>query len=143
MPELPKLSGDTSDLNERVERLIAEHEIELVEDSTLPANVIGRSYGGKIGIRTDLDLPTRFHTLVHELAHELLHRADNFDRSDKTRLETEAEAVAFTVSHACGLECLKHVCSYIGMLDGGAGDLQASLDRIHSTSTYLIEMLKD
>ena len=43
-----------------------------------------------------------FTTLVHEYAHELLHRADDRPASRDTR-ELEAEAVAFVVGGAVGL----------------------------------------
>jgi len=45
-----------------------------------------------------------FATLAHELAHEMMHRDERRNSTSKRSRETEAEAVAFVVCHATGLE---------------------------------------
>jgi hypothetical protein len=42
--------------------------------------------------------------LVHELAHEMLHKAEHRATTTKVVRETEAEAIAFVVRKAVGLE---------------------------------------
>jgi hypothetical protein len=45
-----------------------------------------------------------FSTLAHEVAHELMHRDERRASTSKRSRETEAEAVAFVVCSAIGLE---------------------------------------
>ncbi len=45
-----------------------------------------------------------FATLAHELAHELMHRDERRSNTSKRSRETEAEAVAFVITDAIGLE---------------------------------------
>jgi hypothetical protein len=62
-----------------------------------------------------------FTTLVHETAHELLHKAERRTMTTATVRETEAEAVAFIVGQAIGLEMGRAASSdYIQMYAGNA-----------------------
>lgn len=45
-----------------------------------------------------------FSTLVHEIGHEMLHRGERRTLTTKSVRETEAEAVAFVICKAIGLE---------------------------------------
>jgi hypothetical protein len=54
-----------------------------------------------------------FTTLVHEYAHELLHHVDDRPASRDTR-ELEAEAVAFVVGGAVGLDTADASRDYVG-----------------------------
>jgi hypothetical protein len=65
-------------------------------------------------------------TLAHELAHELLHRGTT---SRRIR-ETEAEATAFLVCHAIGLETGSAACHYIQLWNGDAQLLNHSLGHV-------------
>ena len=71
-------------------------------DNIAPAR--GMSYGGAIRILPNLSEPEQLSTLVYELAHEMLHRSERGTLTTKTVRETEAEAVAFVVCNAIGLE---------------------------------------
>jgi hypothetical protein len=66
-------------------------------------------------------------TLVHEYAHEPMHKSDRRTGTTKTVRETEAEAVAFAVCSGLGLDCGSSSSDYIGLYDGNADTLIASL----------------
>ncbi|MCL4743506.1 MAG: hypothetical protein KJZ54_15020, partial [Phycisphaerales bacterium] len=56
----------------------------------------------------------------------------------KTVRETEAEAVAFVVCQAIGLETGTAASDYIQLFDGNAETLAQSLDRIQKTAAGII-----
>jgi hypothetical protein len=89
-----------------------------------------------------LDGAEKFSVLVHELAHELLHHgAEKRLRSTKTVRETEAEATAFVVGQALGLESGTASSDYIQLYDGSEDTLLASLERIQRAANSIIEAL--
>lgn len=136
LPEPTKISGDPSGFTARVKALIAERGVTL-DNEDVPSDALGVSRGGRISIRPDLEPAVEFSVLVHELAHELLHRGDDRPAS-KTVRETEAEAVAFVVSQAIGLETGTAASDYIQLFDGKTETLAASLDRIQKTAADII-----
>ena len=78
----------------------------------------GVSFGGRILLRDDLAPAVEFAVLVHEIAHELLHRGERRAAVSKTARETEAEAVAFVVSRAIGLDTNTAAADYIKLYSG-------------------------
>jgi hypothetical protein len=102
----------------------------------------GVSRGGRISIRAGLTPAEEFSVLVHELAHELLHRGDDRESLSKLVRETEAEAVAFVVTSAIGLDTGTAASDYIHLYDGSSNKatetLAASLDRIQRTAAGII-----
>ena len=82
-------------------------------------------------------------TLAHELAHEMLHYSGNGGRPTKTVRETEAEAVAFVVCQAVGLDTNTAASDYVQFYAGDKDTLAASLDRIQHTSTRIISAILD
>ena len=81
--------------------------------------------------------------LVHEFAHELMHqRTDR--RKDSTRqvLETEAEAVAYTVCRAFGIESTTHSADYIQLYQGTVDTLRESLGAVQQTATHIITAVR-
>ena len=136
LPEPARVSGDPSGFTARVKTIIAERGITL-DHTDVPSDALGVSRGGRISIRPDLEPAIEFSVLVHELAHELLHRGDDRPAS-KTVRETEAEAVAFVVSQAIGLETGTAASDYIQLFDGKAETLAHSLDRIQKTAADII-----
>jgi hypothetical protein len=139
LPGLANATGDPEDFTERLSSQIRERGIELLySDSLGTAN--GASMGGKIAIRQGLSPAEEFSTLVHELAHELLHR-NGEQRPSKTVRETEAEAVAFVVSRAIGLDATHAAADYIGLYQGNVETLQESLARVHSTASEILSEL--
>ena len=75
--------------------------------------------------------------LAHEFAHELLHHADDRPSSRDTR-ELEAEAVAFVVGQASGLDVADAARDYIHLYRGDSAALSESLSRIQRTSATIL-----
>lgn len=140
LPDMTEVGGDPGRYADRLKNLIARQGISLVREP-LPYGTNGYSSGGKIAISDTLSPSEEFSTLVHELAHEMLHR--NGERADKIRRETEAEAVAFIVCEAIGLETGTAARDYIHLYDGKAETLTESLERIRSTAASIIEGINE
>jgi len=98
---------------------------------------LGTSSGECIRLLNGLSPAMEFTTLVHEHAHELLHRADDRPASRHTR-ELEAEAVAFVVGGAVGLNTRDASRDYIFLYRGDREGLSASLDRIQRAASVIL-----
>jgi antirestriction protein ArdC len=98
---------------------------------------LGTSSGGLIRLLNGLSPAMEFTTLVHEYAHELLHRADDRPASRDTR-ELEAEAVAFVVGGAVGLNTSDSSRDYIHLYRGDREALAASLERIQRAASVIL-----
>jgi hypothetical protein len=96
------------------------------------------SLKGRIVLRDDLSPAVEFSVLVHETAHELLHAGDRRANTSTTVRETEAEAVAFVVSHAIGLSTSTAASDYIQLYSGDKNTLLASLGLIQRTATEIL-----
>jgi hypothetical protein len=103
---------------------------------------MGMSYGGKIVLLTGQSKAEEFSTLVHELAHEMLHKAVRRISTTKTVRETEAEAVAFVVSSAVGLQTGTASADYIQLYHGDAALFTESLERIQKASAIILTALE-
>lgn len=103
---------------------------------------LGRSGGGRITLVRGLSPAEEFSTLAHELAHELLHHKEGEVRPPKAVRETEAEAVAYVVSRAAGLEAQTVAADYILLHGGDEEALEGSLGRIQKTSAEIIGALR-
>ena len=80
-----------------------------------------------------------FATLAHELAHEMMHRTERRSITSKCVRETEAEAVAYVVSHAIGLDTGSAAQDYIQLYDGDAKLLTESLEYIQQTASAILQ----
>ena len=101
LPTPIEASGDPGARTALLKTAILEQGIALEYVDEL-GGALGTSSGGCIRLLNGLSPAMEFTTLVHEHAHELLHRADDRPASRDTR-ELEAEAVAFVVGGAVGL----------------------------------------
>ena len=79
---------------------------------------------------------------MHELAHEMLHKADRRTATTKVVRETEAEAIAFVISKAVGLETGTASADYIQLYHGNASLLAESLEVIQQTSAVILAALE-
>ncbi len=139
--ELPELGstfkGEVGDKLGKLAEFTTAQGIKLeYSDKIAPAR--GMSYGGLIRILPDMEPSETLATFVHELAHEMLHRAERRTLTTKTVRETEAEAVAFVVCHALGLETGTGSSDYIQLYHGDANLLKESLEVVQRTSTVIL-----
>ena len=142
--ELPEMRGISGDVGGNRDRLIAFIEcqgIELVFTERI-APALGMSYGGRIAILPGQSKAEEFSTLVHELAHEMLHKAERRTATTKTVRETEAEAIAFVIGKAVGLETGSASADYIQLYHGNASLLAESLEVIQQTSAVILAALE-
>ncbi len=92
------------------------------------APALGMSYGGRIAIL--------------ELAHEMLHKTERRTATTKTARETEAEAIAFVVAKAVGLDTGTASADYIQLYRGNASLLADSLVVVQQTSAVILAALE-
>jgi hypothetical protein len=139
--ELPELGntvqGDASESLPRLIEFVQSRQIKLeYSDKISPAR--GMSYGGLIRLLPGMEPTETLATLVHELAHEMLHKGERRTLVTKTVRETEAEAVAFVVLNALGLETGSGSADYIHLYHGDAKLLQESLEIVQRTSAAIL-----
>ncbi|HEX4231435.1 MAG TPA: hypothetical protein VHZ07_22380 [Bryobacteraceae bacterium] len=140
LPEFATVKGDPQQHLDRLKTLVASHAITLdYDDAIAPAKGISR--GGRITLLPNQPAAEEFSTLVHELSHEKLHRTDRRSKTTKTIRETEAEAVAFIVCHAIGLDTNTAAADYITLYNGDRATLSASLHLIQSTAAGILAAL--
>lgn len=134
-------TGDPGVMIERLRGAICEHGVALEYVVDLDG-ALGTSAGGRIQIRTGLGAAGEFVVLVHEFAHELLHRAADRPGSRDIR-ELEAEAVAYVVGEAVGLDAADAARDYIQLYRGNREALAASLQRIQATAAIILSMVTE
>jgi len=137
LPALTEVQGDVSGYRERLVKFVAAQSIELrYSDKIGPAK--GLSHGGKITLLSGMQPAEEFSTLVHEIGHEMLHRGERRTLTTKTVRETEAEAVAFVVCQAIGLENGTSAADYIQVWHGDASLLRESLEAVQHTAAVIL-----
>jgi len=141
LPEHAKVSGDAGANRDRLIEFINTQGIELEFDESI-APAMGVSYGGRIALLPGQAKAEEFSTLVHELAHEMLHKAERRAAGTKVVRETEAEAIAFVVSKAVGLEVGTASADYIHLYNGNASLLAESLEVIQQASSVILSVLE-
>ena len=142
--DLPEFEHNiTGDVGEHRDRLIAflDSQNIALEYSENIAPALGVSYGGKIAILPGQSPAEDLVCLVHETAHELLHKSTRRTMTTATVRETEAEAVAFIVGQAIGLEMGKSSSDYIQMYAGNAALLAESLEVVQRTSAVILDAI--
>jgi antirestriction protein ArdC len=138
LPQIATVHGDPKEHTERL-RSFASTQGMVVEYSEQIAPAHGVSSGGKITLLPGQSAPENLSTLAHELAHELLHRDNRRVTTSRRIRETEAEATAFVVCHAVGLETGSAACDYIQLWNGDAQLLTESLAHILSLAKMMID----
>jgi antirestriction protein ArdC len=140
LPEIGNVTGDPTEYRKRLGTLIVEQGIAL-EYSQDIAPARGTSAGGKITLLPGQSPAEEFATLAHELAHEMMHRSERRSSTSKRIRETEAEAVAFVVCQAIGLETGSAAQDYIQLYEGDAKLLTESLEYIQQTATRILNAI--
>ena len=141
LPTMHEVHGDVGENRDRLVSYIERQSIELVFTENI-APALGVSYGGRIAILPGQSEAEEFSTLVHELAHEMLHKAERRTTTTKVVRETEAEAIAFVVGKAVGLETGSASADYIHLYHGNASLLAESLEVIQQTSAIILAALQ-
>jgi len=137
LPEIGRVQGDPRDYRKRLVKFVADQRIVLDYSQDI-APACGTSAGGKITLLPGQSPAEDFATLAHELAHEMMHRDESRNGTSKRVRETEAEAVAFVVCRAVGLETGSAAHDYIQPYEGDAKLLTESLDRIQQTANRIL-----
>lgn len=140
LPHAAETQGDPLDFTPLLKSLIESKQIALEYADDL-GGADGCSSGGRIRIRNSLTQAAEFSVLVHELAHEMLHWGERRKGTTKTIRETEAEAVAFIVSNAIGLNATTAASDYIQLYNGTVETLETSLDAIRRTASEIISAI--
>lgn len=138
--DLPCVTGDPGVFTERLKKFAVQHGVTL-EYSRRIAPARGACIGNTIVLLPDLSSPETISVLAHELGHFLLHRDDDRQNLSKTVRETEAEAVAFVVCEACGLDARTAANDYIQLWHGNSETLAESLVRIQRTAAVIISAI--
>ena len=141
LPAMREVYGDVGENRDRLLAFIERQNIELIFTENI-APALGMSYGGRIAILPGQSKAEEFSTLVHELAHEMLHKAERRTTTTKVVRETEAEAIAFVVGKAVGLEAGTASADYIHLYHGNASLLAESLEVIQQTSAVILAALE-
>jgi antirestriction protein ArdC len=143
--ELPQIGTVQGDPQEHAAclRSFAETQRIVVEYSDQIAPARGVSSGGKITLLPGQSPAEEFSTLAHELAHELLHRGDRRGTTSRRIRETEAEATAFVVCHAIGLETGSAAADYIQLWNGDTHLLTESLCHVRQAASQMLTALTD
>jgi antirestriction protein ArdC len=140
LPTIGSVKGEPREYRERLTKFVTEQGIALeYSEDIAPAR--GTSAGSKITLLPGQSPAEEFATLAHELAHEMMHRDERRGSTSQRSRETEAEAVAFVVCHAIGLETGSASQDYIQLYDGDAKLLTASLEDIQKTTTQILNAI--
>ena len=142
LPEFEhSISGEVGENRDRLIDFLAQQNIALEFNEKI-APALGVSYGGKNARLPGQSKAEEFVSLVHETAHELLHKAERRTMTTQTVRETEAEAVAFIVGQAAGLEMGNASSDYIQMYAGNATLLAESLEVIQRTASTILRAIR-
>jgi len=142
LPEFATVGGDPGPNIAAVEQLIRSRNIELLYEP-IAGGAEGLSQKGTIVVAPDLPPAKRLLILIHELSHEALHFCPKRrEQTTKTVRETEAEAVAFVVSSAMGLDSLEHSADYIQLYNGDFDVLTKSMEHIQKTAADILEGIR-
>jgi hypothetical protein len=109
-----------------------------LEYSAAIAPALGLSSRGKITLLPGQSAAGEFVTLAQELAHELMHQNERRDTTSQCVRKTEAEAVAYVVCQAVGLDTLSATKDYIQLYNGDAAVLIKSLEIILLTANTIL-----
>jgi antirestriction protein ArdC len=142
LPQIATVQGEPREYRERLLTFAVKQGIS-VEYSSEIAPARGVSCGGRISLLPGQSPAEEFSTLAHELAHELLHRGDRRSTTSRRTRETEAEATAFVVCHAIGLETGSAACDYIQLWNGDAQLLTESLGHVRQAASQMLIAIGD
>jgi len=141
LPQIGSITGDPSVYLERLEAFIRANGIALDYSADI-APAKGMAEKGKITVLPNLTPAESFATLVHELGHAELHFGARRADTTKRIRETEAEAVAYVVCTAIGLETGSACADYVGLYGGDANVLLESLEHVQRTASRILNAIE-
>lgn len=141
LPEIGRVTGDPSVYLARLEAFVQASGLQLIYSPDI-APARGVAEGGTITLLPGLAPAETFATLVHEQAHIMLHQSKRRAETTKRMRETEAEAVAFVVSKAIGLETGSAAQDYVALYGGDAKLLLESLEHVQQTASHILDSLE-
>ncbi|MGA7225268.1 MAG: ArdC family protein [Candidatus Acidiferrales bacterium] len=137
LPSLTQFEGNPGEYLARLRALVTESGCALeYSTSILPAQ--GQCSAGKIILLPGMSAAEECHVLTHEVAHSRLHFSARRAETTKCIRETEAEAVAFVVGEAIGLQTNSASWDYVKLYDGDKDTLAQSLQHIQHVSTEIL-----
>jgi hypothetical protein len=137
LPSLSRFEGNPEGHLERLKSLVSESGYSLEYSRCIhPAQ--GQCSSERIILLPDMTPAEEFRVLTHETAHALLHFSGRRADTTKCIRETEAEAVAFVVAEAVGLNTHTASCDYVKLLGGDEQTLARSLEHIQRTSAKIL-----
>ncbi len=134
LPEFSRATGDGKDAIVKLTTFAESQGIQIVYSDNL-GRALGLSCGGVIKIANGQTNAEIASTLAHEIAHELLHKQE---RPNAETSELEAEATAFIVGTALGLQMGSSSCDYIRLYNGNAERLTESLGAISKAAHAML-----
>jgi len=137
LPHFASAYGNPGIYLESLKEFVLSQGIE-IESKQLYGTIQGYASKGAIVLKTGLSAAVTFSTLLHETAHQLLHIQQQSENIDRQVQELEAEAVAFTVGSAIGLDMGTSSSDYISLYNGKKEDLFNSLQRIQLTASEIL-----
>jgi len=140
LPTLGEVTGEVGESLDYLRQFVSGAGIALEYDEGI-APAQGVSYGGRIALLPGQSKPEEFATLVHEAAHEFLHKAERRAATKKSLRELEAEAVAFVVSKAIGLNPTSSA-DYIQLYQGDPELLLESLEIIQRAASRILSAIQ-
>ncbi len=142
LPQIGSVTGDPSVYLERLEAFVQANGIALTYSADI-APAKGMAGKGKITILPYQTPAETFATLVHECGHVDLHFGERRADTNKRIRETEAEAVAYVVCTAIGLETGSACADYVGLYGGDANVLLESLEHVQQTASSILDAIED
>lgn len=140
LPVIGAVHGDPREYRERLAKFAAEQGIALeYSEDIAPAR--GESAGGKITLLAGQSPAEEFATLAHEVAHEIMHRGERRRSTSQRIRETEAEAVAFVVCSAIGLDTGSAAQDYIGLYGGDANLLAETMEAVQQVASQILNAI--
>jgi hypothetical protein len=140
LPEFAKTTGDPKEYGDKLKALVANQGITVEYDAKI-APALGMSSRGRISLMPGMPKAEEFSVLAHELAHEMMHKGKDTRPPSELVRETQAEAVAFVVCRAVGLETNNAAADYVALYHGDKKTLAESLSVIQETSAKILNDL--